>query len=99
MRPADAHDQFVGGSVEPVEIDQLMDRIVATPIVQDAPAMPLLLPGERITRETLAIQQHLVRARQFEIECPGCELGLAGVDVDRDGATPRYLVTCLKIRK
>jgi len=99
MRPGDAHDQFVRGCVEPVEIDQLVDRIVATPIVQDAPAMPLALPGERITRETLAIQQYLVRARQFETECPGFELGITGVDVDRDAATPRYLVTCLKAKK
>jgi len=69
---------------------------VATPIFQDAPAMPLVLPGERITRETVAIQQYLVRARQFQTECPGFALGMTGVDVDRDSAVPRYLVTCLK---
>ena len=96
MRPSDAHDQFVRGNVEACEIDQLVDRIVATPIFQDAPAMPLVLPGERITRETVAIQQYLVRARQFQVECPGFALGMTGVDVDRDSAVPRYLVTCLK---
>jgi len=35
------------------------------------------------------------RARRFENECPGFPLGVNGVDIDRDGAVPRYLVTCL----
>jgi arginine decarboxylase len=96
MRPADAHDQLVRGTVESVEIDGLIDRIVAIAITPDLQGLPLLMPGERITRETLAIQQYLVRARQFDAECPGLEVGLAGVEVDGDGPSRRYVVTCLR---
>jgi len=96
MRPSDAHDQFVRGCVERVDLEQLMDRVVATPIIQDAPAMPLAMPGERITRETQAIQQYLLRARQFDTECPGLELGISGVDVDDAGGVRRHVVTCVK---
>ena len=96
VRPADAHDQLVRGTVEFVELDGLVDRTVAVAVTSDAQSIPLLMPGERITRETLAIQQYLLRAGQFDAECPGLEIGLAGVEVDGDGPSRRYVVTCLR---
>lgn len=96
MRPADAHDQLVRGTVESVEIDGLVDRTVAMMITSDQQGLPLLMPGERITRETLSIQQYLVRARQFDTECPGLEVGIAGVEIEGDGSARRHVVTCIR---
>jgi arginine decarboxylase len=96
MRPADAHGQFVRGCVERVEIDQLLDRIVATPVVHRAPGMPLMMPGERITRDSMAVLQYLLKTRQFDADCPGLEIGITGVDVERDGTAQRHVVSCVK---
>lgn len=96
LRPADAHGHFVRGCVERVELDQLLDRIVAAPVAHHPPGTPLVMPGERITRDSAAILHYLQRVRQFDAECPGLEVGVSGVDVESDSRGRRYLVTCVK---
>ena len=96
MRPSDAHDQRVRGQVESVDLDDLMNRIVAVPLVQTASGVPLLMPGERLTRETASLHRYLQRARQFDVECPAVPAHVSGVQVTRDSDVPRYLVPCLK---
>jgi arginine decarboxylase len=96
LRPADAHGQFVRGCVERVELDQLLDRIVATSVAHHPQGTALLMPGERITRDSVGILQYLLRVRQFNADCPGLEVGINGVDVESDGSGRRHVVTCVK---
>src|SRR5580765_2165314 len=50
LRPADAYECLVHGRVETVEIDELMDRILAVMLVPYPPGIPVIMPGERLTK-------------------------------------------------
>src|SRR5262245_49451767 len=49
LRPADAYDHLVRGNTESVEIDDLMNRILAVMVVPYPPGIPVIMPGERLT--------------------------------------------------
>ena len=66
MRPADAYEELVRGRVESVEIDNLMNRILAVMVVPYPPGIPLIMPGERLTTATKSIQEYLLYAREFD---------------------------------
>ena len=59
------------GRVESVEIDHLMGRILAVMVVPYPPGIPLIMPGERITKATKSIHDYLLYARDFDKKFPG----------------------------
>ena len=79
MRPVDAYEKFVRGQVESVEIDNLMDRILAVMVVPYPPGIPLIMPGERLTAATKSIQDYLLYARDFDRKFPGFETDIHGL--------------------
>lgn len=95
LRPADAYDRLVKGSVESVDIDDLMGRTLAVMIVPYPPGIPLIMPGERITTATKSIQDYLIYARAFDRKFPGFETDIHGLRFTRDNAERRYLVDCV----
>ena len=68
-----------GDSVESVEIDNLMGRILAVMVVPYPPGIPLIMPGERITKATKSIQDYLLYAREFDRKFPGFETDIHGL--------------------
>ena len=96
MRPVDAYEKFVRGQVESIEIDNLMDRILAVMVVPYPPGIPLIMPGERLTAATKSIQDYLLYARDFDRKFPGFETDIHGLsfELKRDSAE-RYLVDCI----
>ena len=82
------------GQVESVEIDDLMDRILAVMVVPYPPGIPLIMPGERITTATKSIQDYLLYARDFDRKFPGFETDIHGLRFDPSGER-RYLVDCI----
>jgi arginine decarboxylase len=95
MRPVDAYEKFVRGQVESVEIDNLMDRILAVMVVPYPPGIPLIMPGERLTAATKSIQDYLLYARDFDRKFPGFETDIHGLRFDSSGDSRRYLVDCI----
>jgi arginine decarboxylase len=96
LRPADAYDRLVHGRAESVEIDHLMDRILAVMIVPYPPGIPLIMPGERLTRATKSIHDYLLYAREFDDKFPGFETDIHGLRFEPcDGGGRRYLVDCI----
>jgi arginine decarboxylase len=96
QRPADAYDALVRGRVETVEIDALMGRILAVMLVPYPPGIPLIMPGERLTKETKSIQDYLVYAREFDSKFPGFETDIHGLRFEPSAKGRRYLVDCVK---
>jgi arginine decarboxylase len=95
MRPADAYDKLVRGQVESVEIDDLMGRTLAVMLVPYPPGIPLIMPGERITKATKSIQDYLLYARDFDRKFPGFETDIHGLRFEPTADGRRYLVDCV----
>lgn len=95
LRPADAYDRLVKGKIESVEIDDLMNRILAVMIVPYPPGIPLIMPGERITQSTKSIQDYLLYARDFDSKFPGFETDIHGLRFASGDGGRRYLVDCI----
>jgi arginine decarboxylase len=95
MRPVDAYERLVRGRVESVEIDNLMDRILAVMLVPYPPGIPLIMPGERLTTATKSIREYLLYARDFDRKFPGFETEIHGLRFDSSGGSRRYLVDCI----
>ncbi len=99
MRPADAYAQLVRGDVESVEIDALMDRVVAVMVVPYPPGIPVIMPGERITRATRSILDYLLYAREFDTKFPGFETDIHGLRFEAGPDGRRYLVDCVRTER
>ena len=84
-----------GGRVESVEIDNLMDRILAVMVVPYPPGIPLIMPGERLTAATKSIQDYLLYARDFDRKFPGFETDIHGLRFEPAPTGRRYLVDCI----
>ncbi|MGR9403649.1 Orn/Lys/Arg family decarboxylase (plasmid) [Rhizobium leguminosarum] len=95
LRPADAYDHLVKGRIESVEIDNLMNRVLAVMIVPYPPGIPLIMPGERITESTKSIQAYLLYAREFDRKFPGFETDIHGLRFTAGDNGRRYLVDCV----
>jgi arginine decarboxylase len=95
QRPADAYDALVRGRVESVEIDELMGRTLAVMVVPYPPGIPVIMPGERLTKDTKSIQDYLLYAREFDRKFPGFETDIHGLRFEGSGHGRRHLVDCV----
>jgi arginine decarboxylase len=98
LRPADAYEHLVRGQVESVEIDQLMGRTLAVMVVPYPPGIPLIMPGERITKATKSIHDYLLYAREFDTKFPGFETDIHGLRFEPTPTGRRYLIDCIAER-
>jgi arginine decarboxylase len=96
LRPADAYERLVREAVESVEIDALMGRTVAVMVVPYPPGIPVIMPGERITPSTRAIQDYLLDARAFDRMFPGFETDIHGLRFESTNQGRRYLLDCVQ---
>jgi len=98
LRPADAYDHLVRGRTESVEIDDLMGRILAVMVVPYPPGIPVIMPGERLTKTTKSIQDYLLYAREFDKMFPGFETDIHGLRFESGSKGRRYLVDCVNVK-
>ena len=94
-RPADAYERLVRGQVESVEIDHLMGRTLAVMVVPYPPGIPLIMPGEKITKATKSIHDYLLYAREFDTKFPGFETDIHGLRFEPTPTGRRYLIDCI----
>ncbi|WP_095084438.1 Orn/Lys/Arg decarboxylase N-terminal domain-containing protein [Mesorhizobium sophorae] len=95
LRPADAYENLVRGQVESVEIDGLMGRTLAVMVVPYPPGIPLIMPGERLTKATKSIHDYLLYARDFDTKFPGFETDIHGLRFEPTPTGRRYLIDCI----
>ncbi len=96
MTPADAYDLLVKGKTEQVRVKKMMGRIPAVMLVPYPPGIPVIMPGERLTKKSRDIVDYLVLCEEFDNTFPGFETETHGVILEKgkDGKT-EYLVNCL----
>lgn len=94
MKPSDAYDRLVHGRVEPVPIENLKGRIAAVMLVPYPPGIPLIMPGERFSTDSIV--EYLKSARATDDRFPGFESDIHGLrfDTGADGHR-RWLVDCV----
>jgi len=64
-------------------------------VVPYPPGIPVIMPGERITTATRAVQQYLQDAREFDGKFPGFETDVHGLRFEGTGSQRRYLIDCV----
>jgi arginine/lysine/ornithine decarboxylase len=92
MSPQDAYQRLLRGQVEPVALDALADRILATSIVPHPPGMPMLMPGEMAGSAGGPHLSYLRALAAWDARFPGFAHHTHGVE-SRNGVC---YVQCLK---
>ncbi|NCC51184.1 MAG: lysine decarboxylase [Spartobacteria bacterium] len=97
MIPADAYSELVRGDVEYCFIDELPGRVAAVMVVPYPPGIPMIMPGERYTKETQIIVDYLAAVEEFEYHFPGFEGDIHGVIREKaENGRQRFKIYCLK---
>jgi len=73
-----------------------MGRVLAVMIVPYPPGIPLIMPGERLTKTTKSIHDYLLYARELDRKFPGFETDIHGLRFEPTAGGRRYLVDCIK---
>jgi arginine decarboxylase len=95
MKPADAYDRLVHGEVEPVPVNELKSRVTAVMLVPYPPGIPLIMPGERFSTDSII--EYLKYARDTDDHFPGFEADIHGLRFEYDSAGRKHwLVDCVK---
>jgi lysine decarboxylase len=93
MTPHEAYQQQVKGNVETVEIEELLGRVSANMILPYPPGVPVVMPGEVITKESRAVLDFLLMLCSVGEHYPGFETDIHGTKLGEDGI---YRVRVLK---
>ncbi|SUX36330.1 Lysine decarboxylase, constitutive [Cedecea davisae] len=93
MTPHEAWQQQVKGNVETVEIEELLGRVSANMILPYPPGVPVVMPGEVITKQSRAVLDFLLMLCSVGEHYPGFETDIHGAKLGDDGI---YRVRVLK---
>ncbi len=86
--PADAYRAMVEGRSRCVGLEDAVGRVAAVMVVPYPPGIPVVMPGERITAESVA---YLAGLEELSRRFPGFSREVHGIREEGD----RYLVRCL----
>lgn len=95
MTPNHAYQELVKGHVEKVKLDKLMNRVPAVMLVPYPPGIPIIMPGERFTKDTRLIIDYLKVLEDFDNLFPGFETETHGVNVEVEDGKKVYYVSVL----
>ncbi|MBI5879915.1 MAG: arginine decarboxylase [Chloroflexi bacterium] len=90
--PADTYSKLVYNEVEPVPVDEMANRVVATGVVPYPPGIPMLMPGENAGASDGPCLGYLRALQAWDRRFPGFGHETHGVE-NSDGT---YLVHCLR---
>ncbi|ELW9439909.1 lysine decarboxylase [Pluralibacter gergoviae] len=94
ITPHDAFQEEVRGNIEMVDLNDMVGKVSANMILPYPPGVPVILPGERITKESMPVLNFLQMLCDIGEHYPGFETDIHGVI--RDEETKRYRVVVLK---
>ncbi len=93
MTPHQAWQRQIKGEVETIALEQLVGRVSANMILPYPPGVPLLMPGEMLTKESRTVLDFLLMLCSVGQHYPGFETDIHGAKQDEDGV---YRVRVLK---
>ncbi|EIC83074.1 lysine decarboxylase LdcC [Serratia sp. M24T3] len=93
MTPYEMFQHQVRGNIEECEIDQLVGQVSANMILPYPPGVPVVMPGEMITKESRAVLDFLLMLCSIGEHFPGFETDIHGARLTEDG---KYWVKVLK---
>jgi len=92
LSPVQAYEALVRGDVEPVALEAIAERTVATGVVPYPPGIPLLMPGENMGAADGSVLGYLRALEAYDRRCPGFAHDIHGVEVEEG----RYRILCIK---
>lgn len=92
MTPVEAYENLVKNNVEPLTLDEMAGRVVATGVVPYPPGIPMLMPGENAGDADGPLLGYLKALEAYDHEFPEFAHDTHGVFVE-DG---KYKILCLK---
>jgi len=94
MLPASAYEHLVSNTLQRVPVCEAANRVAAKILVPYPPAIPLVMPGERIPQE---VEELLVKCEDIANNFPGFGIDLHGIEprTDANGRT-RYFILCVQ---
>lgn len=85
MTPHQAYQRLVHNRVKTIPLDQLMGHTSAVMVLPYPPGIPLIMPGEAITKETEVILKYLQLLETMGEQCPGFETEIHGLEIGDKG--------------
>ena len=97
LSPRKTYGELVKGNVEQIRAADMIDRVAAMQLVPYPPGIPLMMPGEKATKEKRALVDYLLALQAFDSHFPGFEHETHGIVIEReaDGKLV-YMTYCLK---
>lgn len=94
MPPFEAFQRELHGEVEEVKIQDMQDKVNANMILPYPPGVPLVMPGEMLTKDNRAVLDFLLMLCEIGEHFPGFETDIHGAYRQADGS---YTVKVLKM--
>ncbi|MBJ3814593.1 lysine decarboxylase [Shimwellia pseudoproteus] len=94
MTPHDAFQEEVRGNIETCELDDLLGKVNANMILPYPPGVPVVMPGEKLTEQSLPVLNFLQMLCEIGEHYPGFETDIHGLH--RNNETGKYEVVVLK---
>jgi len=97
LSPRKTYGELVKGNVEQIPIADMVDRVVAVQLVPYPPGIPIMMPGEKVTKKKRAVVDYLLALQTFDSHFPGFEHETHGVEIEQEAdGKLRYMTYCLK---
>ncbi len=93
MTPHEAYQTELRGKAIECKLSDMLDKVSANMILPYPPGVPLIMPGEKVTKETLPILEFLEMLCDIGSHYPGFETDIHGVYQNDDG---EYVVRVLQ---
>lgn len=95
LSPNEAYQHIVKGNCTAYPLEQLENKIVLTMLTPYPPGIPLVMPGERVTKEGSVIIDYLEMLERFDNAFPGFANDVHGVELRTVHGKLKYYVNCL----
>lgn len=96
MRPAIAFRKMFNNQVEYVNVKDLLDRTVAVILAPYPPGIPIVMPGERLTKKSEKIIDYFILSEDFANKFPGFDVEIHGVVTKINNNHTELQVLCIK---
>lgn len=92
LTPHEAYQEEIRGNVTECLLSEMIDKVSANMILPYPPGVPLIMPGEKVTKDNLPVLQFLQMLCERGAYYPGFETDIHGVYKNADG---QYVVRVL----
>lgn len=92
LPPFRAYEKIIDKKIDLIPLSQLEGRVLARMLAPYPPGIPLVMPGEKITKKTRSIIKYLQMLEEFDEKFPGFETDIHGVEEKIIEGKKRYYV-------